>query len=62
MYVPPASALFSSTHTPVQSHSSEVTSSIDEIKKAKEMLDQGVISDAEFNELKSKILSQGRSI
>lgn len=47
---------------PVQSQPSVGTSSLDEIKKAKEMLDQGIISDAEFNELKSKILNQGRSI
>lgn len=37
-------------------------SMLDEIKEAKEMLDQGVISDSEFNELKSKILNKGKSI
>ena len=35
---------------------------LDEIKKAKDMLDEGIISDAEFNELKSKILNKGKSI
>ena len=37
-------------------------SMLDEIKKAKDMLDEGIISDAEFNELKSKILNKGKSI
>jgi hypothetical protein len=40
----------------------EGKSVLDEINEAKEMLDQGIISDAEFNELKSKILNQGRSM
>jgi hypothetical protein len=35
---------------------------VEELRKAKDLLDQEIISDAEFNELKSKILNQGRSI
>lgn len=34
---------------------------MDEIKEAKQMLDENVISDAEFDELKSKILSRSPS-
>jgi len=32
-------------------------SALDQIKKAKEMLDSGIISDSEYNEIKAKILS-----
>jgi len=49
-----------SASTPVDQP--EETSLIDQIKAAKEMMDQGIIDDSEFNELKSKILNQGRSI
>ena len=42
------------------------TSSMDyvmnEITKAKKMLDEGIISDAEFEELKSKIINTGKSV
>jgi hypothetical protein len=34
--------------------------SLDEITKAKQMLESGVISDAEFSEIKAKILSRGQ--
>jgi hypothetical protein len=33
-------------------------STLDELERAKKLLDSGVISDAEFNEIKSKILSK----
>jgi hypothetical protein len=33
-------------------------SALDELERAKKLLDSGVISDAEFNEMKSKILSR----
>jgi hypothetical protein len=33
-------------------------STLDELERAKKLLDSGVISDAEFNEIKSKILSR----
>jgi hypothetical protein len=39
---------------------SGVDASLDEITKAKQMLESGVISDAEFNEIKAKILSRGQ--
>lgn len=32
---------------------------VEELRKAKELLDQGVIDDAEFQEMKSKILARG---
>ena len=38
----------------------EKDSALDEIQKAKQMLDTEVISDAEFNEIKAKILSRGQ--
>jgi hypothetical protein len=31
---------------------------VDELERAKKLLDSGVISDVEFNEIKSKILSR----
>jgi hypothetical protein len=34
-------------------------SALDELERAKKLLDAGVVSDAEFNEMKSKILSRG---
>lgn len=37
------------------------SSTLEQIKEAKEMQESGVISDVEFNELKSKILNYGRS-
>jgi hypothetical protein len=39
---------------------SGVDASLDEITKAKQMLESGVISDAEFSEIKAKILSRGQ--
>jgi hypothetical protein len=33
-------------------------STLDELERAKKLLDSGVISDVEFNEIKSKILSR----
>jgi hypothetical protein len=33
-------------------------STLDELERAKKLLDAAVISDAEFNEMKSKILSR----
>jgi hypothetical protein len=33
-------------------------SALDELERAKKLLDAGVVSDAEFNEMKSKILSR----
>lgn len=40
--------------------SSAPSAALDEIQKAKEMLESGVISDAEFSEIKAKILSRGQ--
>jgi hypothetical protein len=34
------------------------TSTLEELERAKKLLDSGVISDVEFNEIKSKILSR----
>jgi hypothetical protein len=38
--------------------SSVTTSALEELERAKKLLDAGVVSDAEFNEIKSKILSR----
>ena len=38
-----------------------VSSISDEIMRFKQMLDDGIISDAEFQEMKSKLLSRGNN-
>lgn len=47
---------FPSTQGPAQVQAGGST--LDELERAKKLLDEGVISDAEFNEMKSKILSR----
>ena len=42
-----------------QSSQSLSTSVADELIKLKKLMDQGIISDVEFNEMKSKLLSKG---
>lgn len=40
-------------------HGGSVQSTFDELEKAKQLLDNGTISDAEYQEIKAKILSRG---
>lgn len=51
-----ASSAMGSTNS--NSSSNQSGSAVDEIRKAKELLDMGAISDAEFEEIKAKMLSR----
>lgn len=54
--IPSAQAPAPQTAQPSESLSTSVA---DELIKLKTLMDQGIISDAEFNEMKSKLLSKG---
>ena len=49
-----------SAQTPATQSSESLSNSVaDELIKLKKLMDQGIISDVEFNEMKSKLLSKG---